>query len=325
VLYFALGLALLAHTRVRAAANAWQREGATMEPNTSILWAVYGLLLVVVLTIVVLIMPIGQPLTLFQSVSNVMRSISLAALVVLTLIWSLVYFVFQLVAYAIFALISALFGGQQPTPPVFTPQQIPPIEQATAGQGGSPWLIVVLIALVTALIVAAAYYLISRHLSLHDGLRQMREALRVLGRRFRDAWLLLRRALANPRRLLRVLRSPAPESAMASPSVRMSKSARPNLREMTARALVRYYYAQLLQRGIQSGVPRGQSQTPSEYARLLDQRAPEVAEDVAHLTDAFVEARYSTHDMTDQQAGAVREWFEHARAALRRRRKARSP
>ncbi len=76
-----------------------------------------------------------------------------------------------------------------------------------------------------------------------------------------------------------------------------------------------------MQRGAQSGTPRNPAHTPNEYAQVLDQRAPDASQDVEQLTQAFIEARYSTHDVSDQQAAAVREWFIRIRNALRPRHK----
>ena len=48
---------------------------------------------------------------------------------------------------------------------------------------------------------------------------------------------------------------------------------------------------------------------------------PEVDEEVASITEAFVEARYSRQDVDDSQAGRVKRYWERIRGALRSFRK----
>jgi hypothetical protein len=91
-----------------------------------------------------------------------------------------------------------------------------------------------------------------------------------------------------------------------------------SLRRMTPRQKVVFYYLAMLRRGGQRGLPRQAAQTPYEYERRLEDGVPEAGEDVAAMTRAFVEARYSRHDVTPERAGAARRHWERIRDALRR-------
>ncbi len=320
LIYFSVSLLLLGHTRVRAATSTWTIEGVEIEKGLGMQWAGYGLALVAGITLIALLLAAGNPLTLFESLSTVVRSILLALIQLLSLIWMLLIFAFQLIMYAIFSIISMLFGSTPPAPPQLQPQQAAPLDQSAAGGIDLPWGSTVLVVLGIAIVIGATYYLISRRLSLGDEMRNAGGLFGLLRQRLSAFWLWLRGILAQPSALLQRLRSDEPQKTAKHDAAPVAGS-RASLRHMTARAIVQYYYGLLLQRGAQSGLPRNPAQTPSEYAQMLDQRAPDAAQDVDLLTDTFIEARYSTHDVSDQQAAAVREWFTHIRNSLRLRRK----
>ncbi len=65
-------------------------------------------------------------------------------------------------------------------------------------------------------------------------------------------------------------------------------------------------------------MPRRPAQTPIEYARHLQQRVPEVDEEVAALTSEFIEARYSQHAIEPERVNAVQHYWARIKAALKR-------
>ncbi len=92
---------------------------------------------------------------------------------------------------------------------------------------------------------------------------------------------------------------------------------RPN--RMTPREQVRFYYLALLRRAQENGLPRATSQTPQEYSAELDRLLPEQGPDVTTLTDAFVEARYTTHPIPEETAGKAKASWEHLRSLFKKR------
>jgi hypothetical protein len=325
LIYFTLGLLLLGHTRVRAATSTWAIEGVETEPGLGTRWAGYGLALVMGVALLALLLAAGNPLTLFQSLSDAVRTLLIGFIYFLSLLWMLIVFIFQMAAYAMYSLIALLFGTPPPAPPQLqTPEQAP-LEQATSSSLNIPFGSTLLVILGIAIVLGAIYYLLSRRLALGNELRAAGGLLGLLRRRMASFWAWLKGLLARPAALLQKLRSDQPKTQPQAGGDASGLGNRADLRNMTARALVRYYYSLLLQRGAQSGVPRNPAQTPSEYAQMLDQQAPDAAQDVNQLTETFVEARYSTHDVSEQQAAAVREWFIHIRNALRPRRKGSKP
>lgn len=321
LIYFTLSLLLLGHTRVRAAISTWAIEGVEIEPGLGTRWAGYGLALALGLALIALLLAAGNPLTLFQSLSTLVRSILFGLIYFITLIWMLIVFMFQVIAFALFSLIAWLFGTPPPAAPQLQTPEQQPLERATATPIDIPFGSALLVAFGIALVAGALYYLLSRRLALGDELRTAGSLLGLLRRRLAAFWVWLMGLFAQPAALLQKLRSDQPKSPSQAKDAETALGHRAGLRNMTARALVRYYYGLLLQRGAQSGMPRNPAHTPSEYAQVLDQGAPDASQDVDQLTQAFIEARYSTHDVSDQQAAAVREWFIRVRNALRLRHK----
>jgi hypothetical protein len=92
------------------------------------------------------------------------------------------------------------------------------------------------------------------------------------------------------------------------------------LRKLSPRELVRYFYISVERRAARSGQPRRPGQTPHEYRASLQDRYPELEPDLGELTDAFVTARYSPRDVEEEDAEAVKPFWERLKAALRRAR-----
>jgi hypothetical protein len=73
----------------------------------------------------------------------------------------------------------------------------------------------------------------------------------------------------------------------------------------------------MVRRGGERGVPRKPAQTAYEYSHALKSYLPNVAGEVASLTDEFVEARYSRHEVPAERASLVKGYWERIRLALR--------
>jgi hypothetical protein len=93
------------------------------------------------------------------------------------------------------------------------------------------------------------------------------------------------------------------------------------LRRLSPSELVRYFYVSVERRAAQAGQPRKPGQTPHEYEEALRRRYPDLEPDLHGLTDAFVTARYSSRPLEQEDAEAVKPFWERVKAALRRRRK----
>jgi hypothetical protein len=90
-----------------------------------------------------------------------------------------------------------------------------------------------------------------------------------------------------------------------------------NPRKLSPRQQVQFYYLAMLRRGGEHGHARQPAQTPYEYARALERQIPEIDQDVDGLTEEFIEARYSRHDIPPEHVGLVRRYWERIKRALR--------
>jgi hypothetical protein len=75
----------------------------------------------------------------------------------------------------------------------------------------------------------------------------------------------------------------------------------------------------MIRRSDQQGLRRKPSQTPSEYAVTLEKDLPSVSEDIDSITKAFVEARYSRHEVNAGKADIVKAIWGRIRRALQNR------
>jgi hypothetical protein len=88
------------------------------------------------------------------------------------------------------------------------------------------------------------------------------------------------------------------------------------LRSLNPRRRVFFFYHAMIRRGGEQQVPRKPSQTPSEYAADLERNLPSAEEDIDSMTEAFIEARYSRHDVPPTAAEAVKEAWGRVRRVL---------
>ena len=83
------------------------------------------------------------------------------------------------------------------------------------------------------------------------------------------------------------------------------------------------FYRMMLQRGDKSGITRAVGETPYEYAQTISTEIDTMAlderpvVDVETVTEKFIEARYSTHDIDAESARAVGHSWERIRRELR--------
>lgn len=107
---------------------------------------------------------------------------------------------------------------------------------------------------------------------------------------------------------------------------KISLPARPwnfiNQRKLTPRQRILFFYMLMLRRGDKSGIPRRVGETPYEYAQSLSSKIDtlELEErpviEVGTLTEKFIEARYSTHEIDMENVSVVRLAWDRIRRVL---------
>jgi hypothetical protein len=95
-----------------------------------------------------------------------------------------------------------------------------------------------------------------------------------------------------------------------------------NPRRLSPRQKVIFYYLALVRRAREAGLTRQQNQTSYEYAHSLASSLKEEKEGVDTMTEAFIEARYSRHDIPAKAALRAESVWETIRRMLINARKA---
>jgi hypothetical protein len=173
-----------------------------------------------------------------------------------------------------------------------------------------------------AIVLGLLFYLFRRYLRDHPELRESLVAVRPV-RALRRGWAALWRWLKMwttrlgqtvgerlPRRLSRRLRR-------AAPVVGLPRFLR--LGGLPPREQVMRYYANILRRAREQGLGRGRGQTPFEYQATLEAGLSQAQQEIEGLTQAFVEARYSPHEVEAEVVTGVRAYWARIKKALRRR------
>jgi hypothetical protein len=90
-----------------------------------------------------------------------------------------------------------------------------------------------------------------------------------------------------------------------------------NLRSLTPRQSVRFYFFALLRRGAERGSARRPAETPHEYAAALAARDESISGELREMTLAFEEARYTAHEIAPEKAHRVRKLWDAIRTKMR--------
>jgi hypothetical protein len=94
-----------------------------------------------------------------------------------------------------------------------------------------------------------------------------------------------------------------------------------NPHRLTTRQKVIFYYLALVRRAREAGFPRQEDQTPYEYALSLKSSLTEEKDNVDAMTESFIEARYSRHEIPAKVARRAESIWETIRSVLKNRSK----
>ncbi len=314
LLYFMLGLALLSQTQFITLHVRWDMQHIPVSRELAGRWAAYSLVFLVFMAVVVSLLPTGY---------------SMGPIQVLSYLLSLVIYAFTFIAYGIFGvvltlvnIVAALFG-LQPTAANLNVSTIKPpdaLTDANAAIASPAWW-----ELLKSLLFWGIFLGVLLFSAVHY-LRQHQDALDTLrklpGWRFLEQlWGWMRglftnvkegvsRAVEAGRARLRARRAAARE---------LLERGFLSFRSLDPRQRVAFFYLALVRRGGESGLPRGRSQTPSEYAATLEVALPDVDREIDSLTEAFIEARYSQRPVQPEKANLVKTTWARIRKALRDR------
>ena len=308
VLYFVIALVLLSQTQFSILRAGWAWERISLGRNLGKRWLVYSLVFLLFLAGIALLLPTRYSLGLL----------------------SILNYLFGLLVYGFFALwglimlgitaLLRLFGLDAGEPDAERPPQpvIPPRLDVPAPPGGPlPWLELLKSTLFwvifLGLILFSLFQFVKQRQDLWTKLR-IAPGLAWLGAAWDwfKRWLrgVNREVSAAVRSRLQSIRRTAAGRALTEPWRFI------NLRRLSPRDRVLFFYLALVRRSKERGISRGESQTPYEYEKSLLSAFPDADEELAGITGAFVEARYSLHPIEEHQASKVRGWWQRLRRLL---------
>ncbi len=309
LLYFVLGLILLSQGHLAVLRAVWSLEQVEISRNMALRWTMYSIAMLLVVGLAVSLLPTRYSLGLLGVLSYLINAIMFAAF------YCIMFFTTLLAV--LWAWLTSLLGIREQTPPVpsVAPTAIPPQAMPPA-VAPVPWLDALKSLFFWAVFLGvlgySLYYYASQRKEVMALLRRL-PFWRWLARGWRALWSSVKglnqslvSAVQAGLRRLRATGGDAPWQYL-------------NVRRLSPRERVRFFYLALLRRAGESGLPRRPDETPYEYESDLAVALPEADPEVAALTDAYIEARYSQHAISAHLAGTVRKQWERLRRALRQR------
>jgi hypothetical protein len=248
---------------------------------------------------------------------------ALSQIVNVLLFWLLAIanFIIFLLVLPIAMLLALLYGegGEELTsPPMLEPpfMQQPPLENGTSYLGETISMVLssgfwsVLIVLV---VMASLFYLRERRQSGAGQMKAIRLGEQIL-LWLKEIWARLRGQVHSLQDAFILLREA--DSGVEQPTAKKSPWRFLRLSSLSPRDQLRYFYLSTVRRARERGVKREPADTPTEYVENLKQNWPEAEEGLEDLTQAFLKARYSNKEISEQDIPPVKGVWKELRREL---------
>jgi hypothetical protein len=308
LVYFLLGLVMLGQVHFTWLRKQWQAQEIKVTDELASRWVRYSLAFIGLAALLAFLLPTGYTVGLLDAVAIIIQFLGY----IVTLLFTLLTLPFAW----LFSLLSNLFGAERPLPRAkLRPPQISQREPVVPGGGAPDWFEILRSVLFWAIALGMLFYVIRGYLRDRPELLQALLSQRPI-RALRDLLVALWRRLVGwaeaasqriPRRLS--LRRARPRSSRQP--FRFFR-----LGGLSPRERILYYYLSIVERARRQGYPRRSSETPYEYDATLGPKLPEARQELASLTQAFVEARYSHQTFDREQDRRVHAIWKRVRAAL---------
>ncbi len=310
LVYFLLGLVMLGQVRFATLHKRWQSQGIKVANDLPRRWVRYSLALIGLAAFLAFLLPTGYTMGLLDTVGWTLSTILgiiwyIATLLVLLLTLPLTWLLW---------LLSKLLGEPAPVPQGRF--SAPDLLQPPPGRVAPDWLEIMRSLLFWTVALGIVFYVVRSYLRDHP---EVRESLLTLGliRALHRLWMALWQRLGK---WIQSASERIPRGFLSLRPARRRPSQEPfrffRLGALSPREQIRYYYLSILRRASQHGFPRRPAQTPDEYRTTLEPALPEAKEEMNLLTQAFVEVRYSRHEVESGQARRVQVSWRKVKATL---------
>ncbi len=307
LVYFIFGLTLLSQTQFTVLHAGWSWQGLSLDHNLAIRWAFYSLVFLIGVAALALLLPTRFTVGFLALLAYLVNLVFYAGAIII-----------QILIFLMVSIVSLFGSGSEPAPESPAIPPVPPVPQAAPTQP-APWLDLAIS------LISWVFLLMVIGFSIYQYYAHNSDAWQKV-RKFPGAdwleriWRWLRSLIGGVNgRISSVVKSGLRRVRMRR---RTAETTRPwgfiNLRNLSPREKVYFFYLAMLRRGEEAGHPRGDDETPYEYERTLRAAIPDLSQDLTEMTSTFVEARYSQHEISEETAGLVRRWWSKLRRALRR-------
>ncbi len=309
LIYFLCGLGLFAIGRLMILRVDWALERTVFDAGIPRRWMLYSLGFILILILIASALPTDYSMSLLTSLNLTVQGIG----GILMILWALIVMPIWFLAHAV---LSFLIGA-----PVSTPAQTaeePLSEMIPALPSGVTWVTVLREALFWVVAVLALIYVLRQAFKFRlTILRRIRhwpvlhwilDWIRGLNKRLAVWSGALTRTVRDSLRMLR--EDIAQRTGWESLGFI-------NLRSLTPRQSVRFYFFALLRRGAERGSTRRPAETPREYSAGLAARDESIGRELREMTLAFEEARYTAHEIAPEKAHRVRKLWDAIRTKMR--------
>jgi hypothetical protein len=317
LIYFLLGMLLFSVSHFSSLRAVWIWDRFSVGQNIAKNWILYGFLFLVGLGVFVSILPTRYSLGFLDLITYLISILFYGLNYLFSFVWSLIYLILYLLS-RLWSLVSSEDSAPAQPPPQFRP---PIPEPLPTGATVSPWQTftsLVFWVIFLAAIYYAFYYYFRQH---RESFAWVREIAFV--REIQKGWSWIKGLFSGWNRALRQALQDGVDRIRTMNLPEAGEPPKPfrliNPLRLSPRLRVIFFYLALIQRGRRAGLPRRPGQTPYEYAESLEEALPEVHEELARLTDAFVTARYSQSEIKKEEAHLARNLWGKIQHAFRRR------
>ncbi|MBX3052793.1 MAG: DUF4129 domain-containing protein [Caldilineaceae bacterium] len=296
IVYFLIGLILIAVGRLAVLRAQWQLERIPAESAITRNWPIYtgGLLLIVGL--IASILPLGGTFRLAQILSWIIQALYVVVFTILGLIMA---FISQFLPEA----------QRVEAPEAIPPMAPPQMEPGPQAAGVPPWIGGTIFWIILALLLGYAAYLYLQDRGVNFAW------LTQFWNRLLQAWRGLWGEFDSWRTGVAVLPEEKEEKAQGRRGPKWWR--RMQVGRMSPTQRIRYFYLATLDQAQEQGVGRKPGETPLRFAPRLEEKIGESdGRPFSELTEEFVEIHYAGQTVDDESATYAQRLWQHIQRAL---------
>jgi hypothetical protein len=309
LIYFLCGFLLLSQGRLAIMEMRWLAGDVKQKTPIGRHWHRRTLFLLLGIGLIAAFLPVGSTLPF-------MHILNLILYAIITAITGLIY----LISLLIYFILSLFFSGgtavEDSAPPPPSPPQQPPVTPLETSEtiqyifSSAFWAIAIILC-----IIAFSFFLRDRGVKFENTLLQRVWLTLKLW------WWQLRQGINEQMQdiqggLQSLFEQKPKTETQSQPPWRFIR-----LNALSPREKVYYFYLSTIKRADQRGVARQESETPLEFADDLKENWPDADQEIEELTNAFLQARYSSASIEEEDVTPIKKQWRRIKSSLRKKKK----